>query len=271
MTIRESLWMLSCAQGSPPVKSMPAMDEISCGCQQAAKADRNRPLDQFFDTIAPRYDLADTVLSFGLHHGWRRFAIRRLAPKSGDRVLDLCGGTADLAVLAAGCAAPDGTVTVCDVSRAMMRAGQPKVKRSGHQKTIRWVQGDAENLGFRDGAFDGVTVGFGVRNIANIEAALREMFRVLRAGGTLMILEFSVPRAAWIRSVYEFYSFRIMPLIGKAVTGAAEPYRYLAESIRVFPAPEALKSSLEAAGFMNVTFRSLTAGIVTIYRCEKSP
>jgi demethylmenaquinone methyltransferase/2-methoxy-6-polyprenyl-1,4-benzoquinol methylase len=246
-------------------------DKVPYGSRMVTPADKRRLVGGHFDEIAPRYDLADAVLSFGLHHHWRKRAIRRLALKRGERVLDLCGGTADLAVLAAGRILPEGTVAVCDVNRAMMRAGRSKVNRSGHRDAIFWVQGDAENLCFRDGAFDAVTVGFGVRNIVHLEPALGEMFRVLGGGGRLMILEFSVPRARWIRRLYEFYSFRIIPVAGKALTGTAEPYRYLTESIRAFPAPAALKSALEAAGFVNVSFRSLTAGVVTAYLCEKRP
>lgn len=245
------------------------VDRAACGSREAAAADRKRLVAAHFDRIAPRYDLANSLLSFGLHYSWRRYAIRRLALKRGDNVLDLCGGTADFAVLAASRVAPDGTVTVCDVSPAMMRAGRLKIERSGHRKAVLWVQGDAEDLSFPDGAFDAVTVGFGVRNLACLEAGLREMFRVLNAGGRLAILEFSVPETRWFRKLYEWYSFRVMPFVGRAVTGTAEPYAYLAESIRVFPSPEAFKTALEAAGFTNVTIDRLTAGIMAVYLCEK--
>ncbi|MDD4856819.1 MAG: bifunctional demethylmenaquinone methyltransferase/2-methoxy-6-polyprenyl-1,4-benzoquinol methylase UbiE [Candidatus Krumholzibacteria bacterium] len=245
------------------------VDRAACGSREAAAPDKKRLVAARFDKIAPRYDLANSLLSFGLHYHWRRYAVRRLALKRGENVLDLCGGTGDFAVLAASRVASDGTVTVCDVSPAMIRAGRLKVERSGNRDAVLWVQGDAEDLSFPDGAFDAVTVGFGVRNLACLEAGLREMFRVLKAGGRLAILEFSVPETRLFRKLYEWYSFRVMPFVGRAVTGAAEPYTYLAESIRVFPPPAAFKASLEAAGFTNVTIDRLTAGITAVYLCEK--
>lgn len=244
-------------------------DEVSYGYRRVAAADKRRLVDRHFETIAPRYVLADAILSFGLDSRWRKRAVQRLALKPGDKVLDLCGGTADFAVLAAGRVAPEGTVTVCDISRAMMLAGRPRVERSHHERNILWVQGDAENLGFPDGTFDAVTVGFGVRNLVHLERGLTEMFRVLKHDGKLAILEFSVPKTRWIRGLYEQYSFRIMPRAGKVITGTSAPFRYLAESIRVFPTPERVKAMLEESGFSRVTIRRLTDGIAVVYLATK--
>ena len=240
-------------------------DEVSYGYRTVAAADKRRLVGQHFEKIARRYDLADALLSFGLHFLWRRSAIRRLALKRGDNVLDLCGGTADLALRAARSVTPGGTVTVCDISRAMMLEGRQKASRSGYRETVSCVQGDAEMLPLPGNTFDAVTVGFGVRNLVHLERGLREIFRVLKCGGKLMILEFSVPRTGWIRHLYNLYSFSVMPFAGKVVTGSAEPFKYLAESIRVFPAPEALKATLEASGFAHVTFQRLNNGIVVVY------
>lgn len=184
-------------------------------------------------------------------------------------VLDLCGGTADLAIRAARHIAPEGHVTVCDTSRAMMRVGRTKVNRSGYRESVSYVQGDAETLPLPDNTFDAVMVGFGVRNLAHLEHGLREIIRVLKNGGKLMILEFSVPKTKWIRHLYTFYSFNVMPLAGKAVTGALAPFKYLAESICVFPAPEALTATLEASGFAHVTLQRLNNGIVVVYLATK--
>jgi len=242
---------------------------VSFGYQKVAPEDKRRLVDQQFDAIARRYDLADRLLSFGLDSLWRRLAVRRLAPNKGDRVLDLCGGTADLAILAARDVAPEGTVTICDINSAMMKIGQEKAKRSRHKKSILWVRGDAETMCFADNTFDAVTVGFGVRNFVHLERGIGEIFRVLKNGGKFMILEFSVPRSGWIKSLYESYSFKVMPFVGKLVTDTAEPFKYLAESIRVFPAPEAVKATLEALGFKRVTFQRLTDGIAVVYLGEK--
>lgn len=242
-----------------------ALGGVSYGYRSVSPEEKRRLVDKQFDAIARRYDLADTLLSFGLDSRWRKFAITSLALKNGDTVLDLCGGTAGLAVLAADRIGPRGNVTVCDINREMMRTGKEKLRRLHHKRLILWTQGDAGDMCFRDNVFDAVTVGFGVRNFVHLEQGLLEMLRVLKPGGKLLILEFSVPRTALIRSLYESYSFKVMPLVGKFITGAAGPFRYLAESIRVFPPPEALKATLEAVGYRDVVFRRLTDGIAVVY------
>ena len=242
---------------------------VSFGFQKVAPEVKRRLVDRQFDAIARRYDLADILLSFGLDSLWRRLAVRRLAPKRGDRVLDLCGGTADLAILAAREVTPGGTVTVCDINSAMMKMGQEKVSRFRLEEAILWVRGDAETMSFADNSFDSVMVGLGVRNLVYLERGLGEMFRVLKKGGKLMIFEFSVPRSRLIKRLYESYSFRVMPLVGRLVTGTAEPFKYLAESIRAFPAPEAVKATMESLGFTRVTFQRLTDGIAVVYLGEK--
>jgi demethylmenaquinone methyltransferase/2-methoxy-6-polyprenyl-1,4-benzoquinol methylase len=250
-------------------ESRGSKDEVSYGYRTVTSADKRRLVDEHFETIAPRYDLADAILSFGLDSLWRRAVVRRLSLKRGERVLDLCGGTAGLAALAAPRVGRDGTVTVCDTNRAMMLTGRSRAARSRHGENILWVQGDAENLGFPDSAFDAVMVGFGVRNLAHVDRGLSEIFRVLKRGGKLAILEFSLPEARWLRGLYGLYSFGIMPFAGKVITGTAEPFAYLAESIRVFPKPEHVKTALEASGFARVTFRRLTNGIAVAYHAEK--
>lgn len=242
---------------------------VSYGYRSVLAAEKRWLIDRHFNRIARRYDLADALLSFGLHFWWKRFAIRQLALNRGDRVLDLCGGTGDFAVLAARAVAPEGTVTVCDISRPMMEAGQGKVRRSGYQRTIGWLQKDAERIPFPENIFDAVTIGFGLRNLIHLERGLLEVFRVLKKGGRLLGLEFSIPGNVWLRALYHFYSFKVMPLAGKAISGTADPFKYLAESIRVFPRPEAVKVIMEDSGFSDVTWRRLTNGIVVVYTGRK--
>jgi len=244
-------------------------DNVSYGYQSVTTAEKRRLVDQTFETIAGRYDLADALLSLGLHFLWKRFAIGCLELREGDAVLDLCGGTGDLAIMAARKVIPGGRVTVCDINAAMMRVGQRKAQRLDLKDTVFWVRGDAESLSFDDDTFDAVTVGFGVRNLVHLERGLGEILRVLKCGGRLMILEFSVPKTGWIKRLYEAYSFKVMPAAGRVITGTGEPFRYLAESIRVFPAPQALSAKLEALGFTNVTFDRLTDGIAVVYLCKK--
>jgi demethylmenaquinone methyltransferase/2-methoxy-6-polyprenyl-1,4-benzoquinol methylase len=244
-------------------------ERVSYGYRLVEASEKRRLVDRHFDAIARRYVLADSLLSFGLDGRWRRHAIRRLGLRPGERVCDLAGGTADLAILAAREVAPQGDVTICDINMPMMRAGVSRSRRFRHRERLLWAQGDAESLPFPTGVFDAVTAGFGVRNFVHLERGLSEMSRVLKPGGRLMILEFSVPETAWLRALYELYSFKAMPVVGRAVTGTGEPFRYLAESIRVFPAPEELRSRLVAAGFVGVSFERLTDGIAVVYLGER--
>jgi demethylmenaquinone methyltransferase/2-methoxy-6-polyprenyl-1,4-benzoquinol methylase len=249
------------------------VEQVPFGFRRVDPGEKKRLVAAQFDPIARTYDLADAVLSAGLDASWRRRAIRLLGLQSGDRVLDACGGTGDLAFLALRAAGPDGLVVVCDFNRPMMDVGRERAARRGSAGRLRFVRGDAESLGFSDGSFDAVTVGFGLRNLVRPETGLAEMRRVLRPGGKLMILEFSVPTAAWARRLYGFYSFRLMPLLARLITGSAGPFRYLAESIRVFPPPEEIAAAAARAGFTEVKFRRLTGGIAVVYlaRASQSP
>lgn len=222
-----------------------------------------------FETIARRYDLADALLSFGLHFLWRRRAMHRLHLHPGARVLDLCAGTGDFALLAARAAGPEGRVVACDISRAMMAAGRDKAARAHVGHRVFWVQGDAERMGLARESFDAVLVGYGIRNFVFLEQGLEEISRVLRPGGRLVAMEFSVPRTAWFRTIYHHYSFQILPRAGKLITGAAEPFRYLAESVRVFPAPEQIQKLMTEKGFAKAAYEPLSNGLAVIYSGEK--
>jgi len=229
---------------------------------------KKKKITQYFDAIGQRYDLADTLMSFGLHFSWRKNSLRQLDIKTGYRILDLCGGAGEFARRIAG-TGTKGLPVVCDLSRTMLAAG--KNKRTGHapQNPIQWVQSDAEHLGFADNAFDAVIVGYGIRNLENIHHGLQEINRVLIPGGQLVIMEFSIPQNRWLRTLYHWYSFKIMPTFGKVITGENAPFIYLAESIRSFPPPEKVQGLLVSEGFIRVTCQRLSNGLVTVYSGTK--
>jgi len=215
--------------------------------------------------VAKKYDFMNTLLSFGIHHVWKQIAVKMMGLREGDRVIDVCGGTADLSILAAKYVGSSGRIVLYDINWAMMVTGRPKVTSGGHADKIQYVQGDAERLSFSPNSFDAAMVGFGIRNLTHMERGFREMHRVLRPGGKLMCLEFSEPVTPWFRALYDFYSFHIMPLLGKALAGCRHAYTYLPESIRLFPGPDELKSQLEEIGFHQVVHRHLTDGIAVIH------
>jgi demethylmenaquinone methyltransferase/2-methoxy-6-polyprenyl-1,4-benzoquinol methylase len=235
------------------------------GYRQVRAAEKGRLVHQHFDTVARRYDLLNSLLSFGLHHLWKRAAVRMMQLKPGARVIDVCGGTADLALRAARVIGSTGQVIVYDINWAMMAAGWPKVAKSPLAARLRYIQGDAEHLCFPDAHFDAAMVGFGIRNLTHPEQGFQEMFRVLKPGGTMMCLEFSQPKTAWFRWLYDLYSFYLMPAVGKLMVGSWEAYTYLPESIRRFSQPAELTATLENLGFTRVRYRRLTNGIAVIY------
>jgi demethylmenaquinone methyltransferase/2-methoxy-6-polyprenyl-1,4-benzoquinol methylase len=218
-----------------------------------------------FDTVARKYDFMNTLLSFGIHLLWKRDAVRMLDLKPGDFVLDVCGGTADLSILAARRVAPTGTVVLYDMNWNMMQEGRPKVQRASVHRSVRYVQGDAESLSFEEGTFDAAMAGFGIRNLTHPEAGIGEIFRVLKPRGKFMCLEFSTPVWSWFRRLYDFYSFRIMPLVGATLGGSKQAYTYLPESIRLFALPDELSEAMARAGFVGVRYRRFTNGIAAVH------
>jgi demethylmenaquinone methyltransferase / 2-methoxy-6-polyprenyl-1,4-benzoquinol methylase len=218
-----------------------------------------------FNTVAEKYDFMNSLLSLGTHHAWKRLAIQMMGLADGDRVIDVCGGTADLALLAADKIGPRGSVVLYDINWAMMQTGRPKVADSPYKNQISYTQGDAEKIAFTDASFDGAMVGFGIRNLTHFEQGFREMHRVLRPGGKLMCLEFSEPVSPWFRFLYDFYSFYIMPAAGMLIGGSRRAYTYLPESIRLFPDPDRLQFILQKIGFTRVKYRRLTNGIAVVH------
>ncbi len=247
------------------------LDEFAYfGYQPVAPAEKEKLVHGHFDTVAARYDFMNTLLSFGMHYPWKWTAVRLLGLKAGDKVLDVCGGTADLALLAAKKTGPAGRVMVYDINRAMMEAGRPKVAEAHLSSRIAFLQGDAEHLSCPDASFDAAMVGFGIRNLTHPEQGFKEMYRVLKPGGKLMCLEFSQPVTGWFRRLYDFYSFYVMPLMGRIFVGSWQAYTYLPESIRMFANPEEVSATLARLGFVKISYRRLTNGVAVIHLAEKS-
>jgi len=255
--------------GEPPGENKMPEDRVRFGYRTVGTEEKKRLVHDQFTPIAKTYDRADAVLSLGLHFLWKRRTVRRLGLRPGDQLLDVCGGTADLALRAARRLGPEGRAIVCDFNRPMMEAGLVKAGRSGRGGTVSFLQGDAEALPFADASFDAVTVGFGLRNLVDLDRGIREIARVLRPGGRLAALEFSLPRRRWQRSLYALYSFRLMLPAARLISGTDGPYRYLAESIRVFEPPEGLAGRLARGGLSDVAVHPVSLGIATIYSGRK--
>lgn len=235
------------------------------GLKQVRTSEKKNAVLDHFNRVAPRYDFMNTVLSFGIHHAWKRTAVRMLRLRPGDRILDVCGGTGDLAVLCARRIGPEGRVFLYDINRAMMQSGIGRPENQALRGQIHYIQGDAEIISFPDGRFDAAMVGFGIRNLTHLKKGFSEMFRVLRPGGKMMCLEFSKPVNPVFRSLYDFYSFSLMPAIGSLLAGSGKSYACLSETIRMFATPEELQTILEEIGFREVLFRRLTNGIAAVH------
>jgi demethylmenaquinone methyltransferase/2-methoxy-6-polyprenyl-1,4-benzoquinol methylase len=217
-----------------------------------------------FDSVASRYDLMNDLMSAGLHRLWKRYTIDQAAAKPGQVVLDLAGGTGDLARSFARKVGKDGHVILADINAAMLKQGRSRLIDAGVSGNVTIAQVDAQNLPFEDATFDCITMAFGLRNVTDKDAALASMFRVLKPGGKAMILEFSEPNKA-IKPAYDLYSFTVLPTLGKFIADDSGSYQYLAESIRMHPDQETLKSMMEAVGFERCRFRNMAAGIVALH------
>jgi demethylmenaquinone methyltransferase/2-methoxy-6-polyprenyl-1,4-benzoquinol methylase len=240
------------------------------GYLKVPESEKVRWVRRHFNSVARKYDFMNTLLSFGAHYIWKRIAVEIMQLREGDRVIDVCGGTADLSLLAARDVGTSGRVALYDINWAMMLTGRPKVAASPLAGRIDYIQGDAERIAFADESFDAAMVGFGIRNLTHMEEGFREMHRVLRPGGKMMCLEFSEPVTPFFRFLYDFYSFHVMPALGLLLAGSRHAYTYLPESIRLFPGPDKLKSILEEIGFSRITYRTLTDGIAVIHLGIKS-
>lgn len=229
----------------------------SFGYQAVDPAERERRIRRVFDTVAPRYDLMNDLMSMGTHRLWKRAFARMAAARAGQVIVDLAGGTGDIAALMAG---PDRLVAVCDPSVAMMAAG----RRRG-RGALAWLAGAGERLPFADDSVDTLTISFGIRNVTDMPAALVEIRRVLKPGGRFLCLEFSRPNASAIRAAYDAWSFNAIPAIGKAVTGDRDSYQYLVESIRRFPDQKTFARMITDAGFSRVGWTDYSGGVAALH------
>jgi demethylmenaquinone methyltransferase / 2-methoxy-6-polyprenyl-1,4-benzoquinol methylase len=230
-------------------------------------AQRDLFIKHIFTTVAPYVDLLSSGFSFGIDRYWRRQAILLSGIRRGDRVLDVCTGTGELAIPLAQKVGDEGSVTGADFCEEML--AHARRKAGSRYKNLSFLLSDAKRLPFRDNSFDAVTVAFGMRNIPDTALALQEIKRVLKPGGKFMCLELTRPQASWFRPVYEWYVFQIMPLIGKIVVKTAAPYLYLPRSINAFYSPDEFRNIIAECGYERVTVDSLTMGIATIYRAAK--
>ncbi|MEP6511338.1 MAG: bifunctional demethylmenaquinone methyltransferase/2-methoxy-6-polyprenyl-1,4-benzoquinol methylase UbiE [Dokdonella sp.] len=236
------------------------------GYRDVPEADKARLVADVFTSVARNYDVMNDLMSFGVHRLWKRYFVATSGVREGDRVLDLAGGTGDIAALLLPKVGANGSVVVGDINGAMLKVGRNRLLDRGIARGLDWSQMDAESLPFPDKSFDCVTMAFGLRNVTHKDTALAEIHRVLKIGGRALVLEFSTLRAPLLKSLYDFHSFQVLPRIGKLIAGDASSYRYLAESIRKHPDQATLKVMMETAGFAKVDVRNLSAGIVAIHR-----
>jgi demethylmenaquinone methyltransferase/2-methoxy-6-polyprenyl-1,4-benzoquinol methylase len=219
-----------------------------------------------FDSVAERYDLMNDLMSGGAHRLWKRFALALTGLRRGARALDIAGGTGDLAIGLAQQVGRQGYVVLADINSSMLQIGRDRLIDRGLSGMVDYVQADAQHLPFADGSFDCVTIGFGLRNVTDRQAALASMQRVLKPGGQLLVLEFSKPLMSPMSRIYDAYSFRVLPWLGRVIAGDADAYRYLAESIRRHPDQETLLQMMRSAGLEGCHYHNLTGGLVALHR-----
>jgi demethylmenaquinone methyltransferase/2-methoxy-6-polyprenyl-1,4-benzoquinol methylase len=245
-----------------------ARDETHFGEQTVPLSDKQGLVDDVFHSVARRYDLMNDLMSGGLHRAWKDALVTAVNPPQGETafsLLDLAGGTGDIALRVAEAGGTGTRVTVCDINADMLTVGAERAIERGLDDRVTFEQGNAEELPYPDRSFDCVTIAFGIRNVPRIPHALEEAYRVLRLGGRFLCLEFSSVDVPGLDALYELYSFNVIPAIGRAVTGDREAYQYLVESIRKFPKPKAFARMLEQAGFRRVSFTPMTGGVVALH------
>ena len=242
-----------------------AGEKVSFGFRDVPAAEKASLVRRVFESVAPRYDLMNDLMSAGVHRLWKDAAVDVLNPRAGERFLDVAGGTGDIAFRIVRKQGPRPDVTVCDINPAMLAVGRDRAVDRGLVKGLTWATGDAEDLPFPDRSFDGYSIAFGLRNVTGIDKALAEAHRVLKPGGRFICLEFSKVTSRPLAQLYEAYSSRALPLLGRVVARDAESYRYLHESIRRFPPQPELALRMKRAGFANVGWRDMTLGVVALH------
>ena len=241
-------------------------DTTDFGFTQVDREARAGMVRGVFDSVASRYDLMNDLMSGGVHRLWKRYTIELSAARPGQTILDIAGGTGDLAARFSRLVGPEGQVILADINAAMLEVGRDRLIDKGATGNIEVVQADAQALPFKNNSVDCITIAFGLRNVTDKALALRSMLRVLRPGGRLLVLEFSKPTSALLGKVYDQYSFQILPAMGRLIAQDADSYRYLAESIREHPDQETLLGMMEDAGFGECRYHNLTGGIVALHQ-----
>lgn len=236
------------------------------GYAQVEKQQKAAMVAGVFDSVAAKYDVMNDLMSFGIHRLWKRFTIDHSGIRPGQKVLDIAGGTGDLAAKFAKMTGPTGQVFLADINASMLKVGRDKLRDSGVVGNVQYVQADAEQLPFPDNSLDLITIAFGLRNVTDKDKALASMYRILKPGGRLLVLEFSKPIFEPLSKLYDMYSFHVLPQMGQLVANDAASYQYLAESIRMHPDQDTLESMMQQAGFEQTSYHNLTGGIVALHR-----
>ncbi|MCB1559980.1 MAG: bifunctional demethylmenaquinone methyltransferase/2-methoxy-6-polyprenyl-1,4-benzoquinol methylase UbiE [Xanthomonadales bacterium] len=240
-------------------------DTTHFGFRDVPTSDKQKLVGRVFSSVASRYDLMNDLMSFGIHRLWKRYFVGTSGVKRGDRVLDLAGGTGDIAALLKPRVGESGEIVIGDINAEMLSVGRDRLTDRGMLRGVDYVRLNAESLPFPDRHFDLVTIAFGLRNVTEKQKALNDMFRVLKVGGRALVLEFSEVKPEWFRPLYDFHSFKVLPKLGQLFAGDPESYQYLAESIRKHPPQDELKAMMQTAGFERCDYRNLSAGIVAIH------
>ena len=237
------------------------------GAREVPLADKQALVDDVFRSVARRYDLMNDLMSFGLHRAWKDALVTAVNPPKNRpfALVDIAGGTGDVALRIVAAGGNDTRATVCDINADMLAVGRERADGRGLGDAVTFAEANAEALPFTDRSFDSATIAFGIRNVPRIEVALAEAYRVLRIGGRFLCLEFSAVNVPGLDTLYDLYSFNVIPALGRAVVGDAESYRYLVESIRHFPKPQAFAAMMRAAGFARVSHQLMTGGIVALH------
>jgi demethylmenaquinone methyltransferase/2-methoxy-6-polyprenyl-1,4-benzoquinol methylase len=236
------------------------------GYREVDKEEKASLVADVFHSVASRYDLMNDLMSGGIHRIWKRFTIELSGVRKGNAVLDIAGGTGDLAVRFSQLVGSEGLVVLADINDSMLQVGRDKLLDRGIQGNIEYVQADAQHLPFPDNSFDCITIAFGLRNVTDMSLALRSMLRVLKPGGRLLVLEFSKPRNSLLSKAYDNYSFHVLPVMGRLIANDGNSYQYLAESIRKHPDQDTLRDMMEDAGFCQCGYHNMTGGIVALHR-----
>ena len=235
------------------------------GYKEVPTDEKVKHVADVFHSVAAKYDVMNDLMSGGVHRIWKKLTIEQSGARAGMKILDIAGGTGDLTLRFSRIVGAEGQVTLADINDSMLKVGRDKLTDKGAGANIEFVQANAEALPFPDNHFDIITIAFGLRNVTDKDAALRSMQRVLKPGGKLMVLEFSKTNNPILSSVYDFYSFNILPKLGQIIAGDGDSYQYLAESIRMHPDQETLKSMMQAADLVNCKYQNMTGGVVALH------